>query len=110
MQPGVRYPEPPTPSFTAQGQGQQQVKMEVEPEKLVIQIPDQMRIAQPPPIVGAFIFGGPKAYHINQVLVTHKKPRWLSRVLAKWLLELHWVEAEPLTPGGPKCVKVGAHH
>lgn len=47
------------------------------------------KFIQPPPTVGYWVIGG--AMHglkVSQV----RRPRWLTRVLCKWLLEWEWLD------------------
>lgn len=43
-------------------------------------------ITFPPPSVGCWVIGGEWGLHIYLT----KKPRWLTRVLMRWLVEWEW--------------------
>ncbi len=41
-----------------------------------------------PPAVGRWRLGGPQGLSLYMM----RKPRWLTRVMCKWLLEWEWID------------------
>jgi hypothetical protein len=50
-----------------------------------------MKIAVPPPMLGYFMFG---ATAFGHRYYSTKRPRWLTRVMARTFFELTWVDVE----------------
>ena len=46
------------------------------------------QFTQPPKTVGWWQLGGPRGLSVHQT----KRPRWLTRVMCKWLLEWEWID------------------
>lgn len=52
--------------------------------------PPEVKLRMPPQYVGAWLIGGPLGIKLPML----RRPRWLTRVLSRWLLEWDWIEGK----------------